>query len=736
MTNDAYADTSLIDLFRMEAENQIRVLEDGLVALERDQRAEQVEPLMRAAHSLKGAARIVGLDQAVGLAHSMEDMLQAAQHGLRHLSARDIDLLLRGADRFKQLSQMPSATVSEWLAQHAAEFEAVRVEIANAPAEAAPATAAAASAAPAAPEREPAAPRPPAAPADTRKDGTVRVGSETLSRLLGLAGECLVEARALVPFEQTLRRLKSGHADARAALEDHNDPDSRARAHELLAAAECLLAQHTSAFELFSQRLENIADRLYREVIESRMRPFSDGVHGFSRMVRDQANACGKEVDFEVRGLKTPVDRDIMERLEAPLTHLLRNAVDHGLEPPEVRAAAGKPPRGQLLLEAIHCAGMLHITIRDDGRGIDVENLRAKVVAKGCVSEAIAARLSRTELFEFLFLPGFSTAEKLTEYSGRGVGLDVVQNMVQQVHGTVRIESEAGRSTMFSLQLPLTLSVQKTLLTRIAGEIYAFPLARVDRVEKLSPEQIEIVEGRQFFRLQDQCIGLIAAGEVLQLPAGEVEDRNLRIVVVSDRVNRYGVVVEQFLGEKELVVKPLDPRLGKVPDISAASILDDRRPVLIIDVDDLVRSVDRMLGEGQLARIEEGLSREAHSRKRVLVVDDSLTVREVERRLLESRGYEVEVAVDGMDGWNAVRSRKFDIVISDIDMPRLNGIELVRRIKGDPGLKAIPVMIVSYKDREEDRMLGLEAGADYYLTKSSFHDETLVHAVFELIGEP
>jgi two-component system sensor histidine kinase and response regulator WspE len=230
-------------------------------------------------------------------------------------------------------------------------------------------------------------------------------------------------------------------------------------------------------------------------------------------------------------------------------------------------------------------------------------------------------------------------------------------------------------------------------------------------------------------------VGLVPAHDVLGRPAGRRDPGELSVVVIGDGEHRYGLAVDRFCGEHEFVVQPLDPRLGKVPDIAAGALLENGAPVLILDVEDIVRSVEKTAATGgRIGTVRSQASATAAARKRVLVVDDSLTVRELERKLLESRGYAVEIAVDGMDGWNAVRTGAFDLVISDVDMPRLDGIELTRQIKADAKLRTIPVMIVSYKDREEDRRRGLDAGADYYLTKGSFHDTTMVDAVRDLIG--
>jgi two-component system sensor histidine kinase and response regulator WspE len=453
-------------------------------------------------------------------------------------------------------------------------------------------------------------------------------------------------------------------------------------------------------------------------------------------MVRDVARALGKSVKLEIVGEATEVDRDILERLEAPLGHLLRNAIDHGIESPEERRAAGKPAEAVVRLEARHSAGMLQIVVADDGHGMDPEKLRETVIARSLTNAETAQKLSEAELLEFLFLPGFTMKDTVTDISGRGVGLDAVQSMVKEVRGTVRAASQPGKGARFQLQLPLTLSVVRTLLVEIGGEPYAFPLAYIVRTLKLPKGSIDLLEGRQHFSLNGRQIGLITTHQVLANGKAPLTGDEWPVVVVGDASSAYGLVVDRFLGERELVVQPLDRRLGKIKDIAAGGLMEDGAPVLIVDVDDLRRSVEKLISSGNLSKVQRGVVAEGARRaKRVLVVDDSLTVRELERKLLGNRGYEVEAAVDGMDGWNAARTGHFNLVVTDIDMPRMDGIELVTLIKKDANLKSLPVMIVSYKDREEDRRRGLEAGADYYLTKGSFHDETLLQAVVDLIGE-
>jgi two-component system sensor histidine kinase and response regulator WspE len=759
---------SLLELFRLEAESQTAALSAGVLAIEqRDASPQTLESMMRAAHSLKGAARIVGLDPAVQVAHSLEDVFVAASKGQVRVRPEHADTLLAAIDFLGTIAAAADALAADGPWPDRAAGIVSRLAALSAADTAAPVASEPPAPVPPALEPPPRLPvaepqprlpvaEPPPAEPETGSaaprgldpsDRVVRVSADSLTRLVGLAGEALVETRQMRPFVDGLLQFRSAQVDlcdALAALDEKLEAGElpaagaaatvaaiRRRADAGLAA----LARQVDDFESFARRNEDLSNRLHHEVIASRMRPLADGIRGFPRLVRDLARTLSKEIRFEVVGEQTGVDRDILDKLEAPLSHLIRNAIDHGLEPPAERAAAGKPAAGTIRLEARHRAGMLHITLADDGRGVEVERLRERAVAKRLVAQAVAERLGELELLEFLFLPGFTTSDRVTEISGRGVGLDVVQSMVKAVGGTVRVASQPGRRTVFTLQLPITMSVIRALLVQIAGEPYAFPLTRIDHILPVPQAAIRTVEGRQYFDRDGAATGLVLAAQILEL-VGPPPPDPMPVVVVSDRGQQFGMIVDAFLGERDLEVRPLDPRLGKVADINSASLLESGNPVLIVDVEDLVRSIDNVLSGRRLSRVEfEKLAEEARPRKRILVVDDSITVRELERQLLQARGYSVDVAVDGMDGWNAARSTPYDLIVTDVDMPRMDGIGLVSLVKADPARRETPVVIVSYKDREEDRLRGLDAGANRYLTKSSFHDETFVDTIVDLIGE-
>jgi len=773
--SDDLSGFSMLELFRVEAEGQLSLLTDGLLALEQNSSATDIlESLMRASHSIKGAARMVDIDPVVRVAHVMEDCFVAAQKNELELISVDIDLLLQGVDVMEKVSKLDESELALWIELNSSELDTLvssiggilsgqrsqptiviaDVEQNKSPVSDTEATEEALNSdeSTTASKADKLKGNPLDAPPDKAvslaevKDRVLRVSTERMDRLLGLSGEAMVEARWLHPHIEAMQRFKRFHFDLVSDLDnlrerligENIDAEVSASLLEIQRKAvnqREALADRLVDLENFDYRTANLAGRLQREVLASRMRPFSEGVDGFQRMVRDVARSLGKDARLEITGLTTQVDRDVLEIVKAPLNHILRNAVDHGIEIPGVRLESGKPSQAIVKLDARHRSGMLLVTIEDDGRGVDLENLKKKIIERGLSSEEMLSQMSDMELLEFLFLPSFSTRSEVTEISGRGVGLDVVHDAVKEMRGVVTITSKAGQGTCFQMQLPLTLSVIRTLLVEIGGECYAFPLARIDHLLKIENDQIEVVEDHQYITWNERHIGLVSASQVFGVVKPALSPKQRYVVILSDRYGQYGVTVDAFLGERELAVQVIDSRLGKVKDISVAALLDDGSPILIVDVDDMARSIAKLISKGRVDKISGENELEDNIIKRVLVVDDSITVREVERKMLEAYGYDVDVAVDGMDGWNAVRSGDYHLVITDVDMPRMDGIELVRMIKQDEGLRNMPVMIVSYKDREEDKLLGLEAGADYYLTKGGFHDEALRGAVVDLIGE-
>lgn len=770
MSGQDLNDFSMLELFRLEAVNQTQVLSDGLVEFEENPGGpEKMEPLMRAAHSLKGAASIVQLSVIVKLAHSMEDCFVAAMKGVISFGAAEFDLLLEGVDLIRDFAKSPEADADAFLAANSERFSFLTsaysyIKEGKTPEGNHPAAAAPVPAAPVPEKKEPVPEVEQKITTDTDKysfhsvenpekksvlkDNFVRVAAEKLNRLLGLAGELVVDVKNLQKFEKKVIDLKKTFitlAEASDSLHEafmlkkigSGGKELVAQLRENIAGFYGEINDFFSEFSNFTIGMDNFSHKLYEEALSCKIRPFDDVAASFPRTARDAARALGKKVRIEIDGKKTAVDRDILENLEAPLMHIIRNAVDHGIETPEERVKTGKDETGLLKISAFHWAGVLNITIEDDGRGIDTDALKKRITEKGLATEAMIKEMTDQEILNFLFLPGFSTASSVTEISGRGVGLDVVLNMVQEVRGRVEIETSRGKGTTFHLQLPITLSVMPALLADVGGEPYALPLSRVDKALIVSGNEILSAENHQFIVYNGSNVGIVSARELFEYPAENPDSGEFCVAIISDRFNQYALIVDRFIGERKIVVRPIDERLGKLPCFSSASVIEDGSPLLVIDVDDMVRSIDSMLKTGSLHNLQKDkFSHPSSKKKKILVVDDSITVRELERNLLTNSGYIVETAVDGIDGWNAVRTGGYDVIITDVDMPRMNGFQLLEKIKEHEKFKDIPVMIVSYKDREEDRIKGIDLGASYYLTKGSFHDNTMIDAVYNLVGDP
>ncbi|MEL6158327.1 MAG: hybrid sensor histidine kinase/response regulator [Cyanobacteria bacterium J06623_5] len=841
-------DLSLIGLFRLEVETQVAVLNEHLLTLEKQasnkdpntllNNSERLDTLMRAAHSIKGAARIVQIEPAVKVAHSLEDCFMVARQGILQLKSDHIDVLLLAIDFIARLSLIEESALAEQAAVYEDDANTIVLSIESAvaaalrddslegtsvtdrPSKNGPDTTELASqeirkdiskeilSSPSKdePEKAPtntselttAIPNTATETAKTAaaieaievKDGAhtsagegsermIRMSADNLNRLMGLAGESLVESNWLQPFATSLLNLKQQQLSVLSLLQRPDQLDNGIDLNEAIQGIQSchsLLSDQLSDLELFSRRFGQLSDRLYREVIASHMCAFETGTRGYERLVRDLARKLGKQVCLQIEGLTTQVDRDILERLDAPITHLLTNAIAHGLEPPEERLAAGKTESGTVRIEATHRSGMLLITIEDDGKGIDFEQLRKKIMQQGMTPADVVGRLSESELIEFLFLPGFSTANQIDKVSGRGYGLDIARNMVQSVGGALQATSRPGRGTRFQFQLPLTLSVVRSLLFEIAGEPYAMSLARIGRVLRLTPDQIRYSENKPYFSLAGEGeraglsirtakentgtaenISLVSARQLLGHPVQPEITTALCVVILGEPGSRYGLWVDRLLEERDLVVRPLDGRLGKVPNVSSAALTEKGEPILIMDVADVLQSAAK-IAAGKSAFFSSVAALEASQcfnsstssttnssadrksnamavrARRILVVDDSMTVRAMERKLLQNQGYQVDLAVDGAEGWNIVRMNAYDLVITDVDMPRMSGIELIEHMRAYGPTQNMPVIVVSYKDREADQLAGLEAGANYYLTKSSFHDDGLITAVTDLIG--
>ena len=472
-----------------------------------------------------------------------------------------------------------------------------------------------------------------------------------------------------------------------------------------------------------------LATELRHQVLGIRMQSLGVVFETFPRAVRDLAREFGKEVEFVVTGGEVELDRRIIEALGEPLLHLIRNALDHGLEAPAVRQAAGKPARGRLAIRAWEKGNRVVVEVEDDGAGIDPAVLRETAVRKGVLRPDAAQALSDADALGLIFRPGFSTSRLITDVSGRGVGMEIVQTVLERMRGSVTVDSTPGPGTRVILDLPLSLAMLPALLVRTGGVTYALPASAVERVARFQPEELQSLEGRRAARLEGETIPLVELASLLGVPCDRAEGGAVTAVLLRAGTRRVGFLVEEVLDEGEVVLKELGPFLGKVDVVAGATVLGSGEVVLILDPGTLIR-----LARGAPVAAPGRPVAPALAPARLLVVEDSLIARDLERTILESAGFQVEVALDGLDALEKLGTGDYDLVITDIEMPRMDGFELLGRIRAQERTRGLSVIVVTNREKAEDKRRGMELGADAYILKSSFDQSSLLDTIQRLIG--
>jgi chemotaxis protein histidine kinase CheA len=693
-----------IAAFREEATEHLERLAQGVLALEqRWPDPDLVAALFRAAHTIKGGAGLLDLGRIAETAHALEDVLDALRHGRRALTPEVVDELLLGVDALRELI----------------------VELGAPPApalpEAPPAAAPSGEPEPAAvPGPGPAlAPAAPAPEADTER--SVRVSIDKLDRVLDLAGELLVhqrEVRQRALAAQDLGRLIVAYE---RALAEGSPTEQRAQWQTLRAA---LGAWQRWALR-GDERAGELADELHYEVGRLRMFPLASLFGVFTRTVRDLARAQGKQVRLAVAGEDTEVDKAVLEGLRDPLLHLVRNAIDHGIEAPEARAAAGKPPVGTIALRAHHQAGRVLVTVEDDGAGVDLDAVRRVGVQRGLITPAQAETLSEADTLALLFAPGFSTRAEVGATAGRGVGLDVVKRQVERLKGQLSVRSRRGQGTCFTLSVPVSLALLRVVLLRTAGQHYAVPLGAVQGVLTVPWRRLARVQGQPTVVWGERLVPVVALEQLVGTPEPAGADGVRPAVVLATSEGLVAALVDEVTGEENVVAKSLPPLLSTLPLVSGAAPLSENDLAVILHPEALVVAARRTAAPATTP---------APRGQRILVVDDSLIARDLERSILESAGYQVDTAVDGEDALARLHVQRYDLVVADIDMPRLDGLALIARMRATPRLADVPAIIVSSRADPADRRRGLEVGAQAYLLKSALQPGTLLETVERLLG--
>ncbi len=787
----------LINSFKTEQGEHIQKITQGLLTLEKNppnnERKPVLEEIFREAHSLKGAARAVGLTTVEGLGHAMEDLLLGAKEGRLAFSPELFDLLYQALDavevmmeRIEAGDSTPPVSVLTLLAKleeakqkiKAAEKGAPPVKLDAPPAakepppvEVKPKTEPEltpppleTSAPPPVPARSGRDLEPPkieekSPPTAAQVDETIRVSVSKLDALMAQFSELLgakIRAEQRLAEVRDLQTLGADWQKEWASLRGHynrfiRDGSSTQNGHgsangkDLAALTNFMLynqerlrtfnAQSNGLYRRLSNdtmRLSLTINELQEEIKRARMLPLSTITTTFGRMVRDLAREQGKQVTLIIEGGETELDKRVLEQIKDPLIHLLRNSVDHGLEVPVERERAGKPAEGRIILSASQQGNRIVIVVSDDGRGLDLDAIRASAIRKGMLRIGEVDKLNEAEVANLIFNSGLSTSKIITDISGRGVGMDVVRRNVEELHGTLEVDFKPQQSTRFTMTLPLTLASSRGLLVRAGEQTFALPLTSVERMLQIKPDAVASVEGREAITYQGKPIALSWLADLLELPAVAPESDRLTIVIVAVAEKRLGLVVDDLVGEQEVVIKNLGRQLAKVGGIAGATLLGSGQVILVLHVADLIKLAAHSRSRAPV--ITDNGQKEGDLRKTILVVDDSITTRTLEKNILEAVGYEVKLATDGKEALGVLATDGLPhLIVSDINMPRLDGFELTHTITPDERYADIPVILVTSLDSPADKARGIEVGADAYIVKSSFDQGNLLDTIEQLI---
>jgi len=481
-------------------------------------------------------------------------------------------------------------------------------------------------------------------------------------------------------------------------------------------------------------RLNLIVNELEEKIKSVRVLPLATIFHMFPRMVRDIAREKNKNIELVISGSETSVDKKIIEEIKSPLMHIIRNSIDHGIELPEVRIKNGKNPQGKIFLSAYHLENSVLIEVMDDGRGIDLEAVKRKAIQKGLLSEAELQSMNDDQIMNIIFWPGFSTGEIVTDISGRGIGLDIVHTKITQLNGKVNIKSTLGEGCRVAIQLPVTMATIKSFLVRVNNQTFAIPTIAIKSALLIKPEEIFFKEGKETIIVDNRTIPVCRLSKILEMSEEKIkEEEKIVVVIIQAEDVQVGFIIDKLLGDQEILHKNLAPPLLRVRNIAGVTTIGSGELCLIINVNDLVKSAYSSFGLTKKQLIIDKQSNTAIIKKNILVVDDSVTTRILERNILRAAGYNVTVATNGLDALTKLLSEKFDLVLSDIEMPEINGFELTERLRMDNRFKNIPIILVTSLISEADRKKGLDLGANAYITKGGFNQEELINTIKKLV---
>jgi two-component system chemotaxis sensor kinase CheA len=745
----------LLATFRVEAEEHLTAMVSGLVELERTSDAEQqsaiLEKTFREAHSLKGAARAVNLGDVEAQCQALESKFSALRQGRLRLSPQLFDELHQMLDTLTALlhspgrRRRPGDSLAPGTAPPAAMPGAEQEDTGGTAAWGEPVPTS----------------RPPVSAEESSGGATVRIAAAKLDALFLQAEELLSAKiaaqrrvadlkdtsiapaawrRKLAEIGPDLQRVGDLGKKAREGNDWGRDQAHLERILQYLEGEDARvkslqsdLAVQVRAAERDARFLGGRVDGLVEEMKRALMLPFATILELFPKLVRDLSHEQGKEIEFEIQGREVEVDKRILEEMKDPLIHLLRNAVDHGIEKPPLRAAKQKAPRGRVTLAlAPQDAGRIEILVADDGAGIDLERVRAAAVKQGLLAKPEADQLEEEAIVPLIFRSGVSTNPILTDVSGRGLGLAIVQEKVEKLGGTIRVETHRDPGTTFRMVLPVTLATSRGILVRAGEQKFILPVSGVERVSRAGHEDVRTVENRETIELGGRAVSFLRLEDVLGLPRKPAADGDGKhpLVVLDSAGRRVAFRVDEVLGEQEVLVKNLAKPFSQVRFLAGATVLGSGEVVPILNVRELLESA----AQAEWGSVKPESSGVGPAKaKSILVAEDSITARSLLKGILESAGYTVRTAVDGADALATLKTEAFDLVVSDVDMPRMSGFDLTAKVRADKNLAKLPVVLVTALESREDRERGIDVGADAYLVKSSFDQSNLLEIIGRLI---
>jgi two-component system chemotaxis sensor kinase CheA len=770
-------DEELRSLYKTASAGHLQTIEAGLIYLEKHPKdSTRLEELLRATHSLKGDSRMLGVGDVETLTHQIEDILGAVKRGEQMLSSNLCDRLYKGIDAIRKLAHEAvtgdpaNVQVFYVLADLMGAME-TGAEVASPPPE--PSSTINSEAPPSEltaellqaltqqletveTGQESVTPEPSeSVTVEGYHIDTIRVEAQKLDALLTQASELNItklrideqttEIEEILALWEEWNREFVASRVALGELERHyNDIPLQSvqkfynLAEQRLERLGALVNHLRNAAHEDTARLETVSNELESGIQTLRLLPLSNLFSLFPRMVRDLSRQQQKEINLRIEGGDIPVDKQILEEMKDPLIHIIRNAIDHGIELPAERASFGKPRTATIRLKGYRTASAISIEVIDDGRGLDLESIKRTALRRGIRTEQELATMSATDLQELIFASGFSTRAQVTEISGRGVGLDVVRANIERLKGTIQVESTPGRGCGFRFKLSTTLATTYVLIAAINQHAYAIPIESVQTTLLVSPQDIFAIEGNQTITLDGQPVSLVWLADLLELPVkapasptavDSASKTQLSCIILQVGHERLGLLVDAVLDQQDIVIKPQSKLLKRVRNVSGATILGTGEVCIVLNPQDLIKSVHQA---SESSAIQE-LIEQSKAKQSVLLVDDSIPVRTQLKRILEGAGYEVTTAVDGLDGFNKLRTGQFDAVVSDVEMPNLDGFSFTAKIRQLKEYSELPIVLVTTLTKDEDKRRGIEVGADAYITKGTFDQKELLDTLRRFI---